>query len=547
MNATQFSFQDYANALRRRLPTFLKVVLPIVLIAVGLAVWLPDVYRSTAEFRIDLEGPGLDVLEPVILTTYADQYIGGLRQRVMSRDILEEWLDEFDIYPDLVGEKTPGELVGKMIGDARVVMVTTGVMQPGSGREVDLITGFRVSFDSHDPVTAQRVATQLATRFLEEDRSTRTQRAATASSFLQEQIEARRGEILELESQVADFKETHAGTLPEMMALNMTVMDRMERELEGIQTELRSLQQDRIFRSAQLDEIVQKSASAGQLASLEQEYLRMTSMYGSDHPDLIRVKRQIAALTTGPAITGESAEIARLESELAAARQRYSDEHPDVLRLTRQIEALRTETRDTMASMRLGPGEDPLYLQLRAQINALDSRMASLRARAQEIRGRLAETEDRIARTPQVERDYQALTRNLESARSTFRNLQDRLAIAEQTEALEAGERGARITQIERAYVPTAPASPPRAAIVVLGLFLALSLGVMAMVISEGMDTKVRGAKDIYAILATHPIAAIPNVQNSQSRANLRRRVVLYTGGSLALAAAVVVLLRLPG
>jgi polysaccharide biosynthesis transport protein len=88
--------------------------------------------------------------------------------------------------------------------------------------------------------------------------------------------------------------------------------------------------------------------------------------------------------------------------------------------------------------------------------------MASLRGRAQEIRNRIAETEDRIARTPQVEREYQALTRNLDSARATFRNLQDRLAIAQQTEALESGERGARITQLQRAYVPEEPASPPR-------------------------------------------------------------------------------------
>jgi polysaccharide biosynthesis transport protein len=542
MKATQFNFEDYTNALRRRLPLFFKVALPVILIGIGIATWLPDVYRSAAEFRIDLEGPSVDVLEPVQLTTYADQYIANLRQRVTSRDNLELWLDELEIYPDLRDEMTTGELVGQMRDNIRVDMVTTSVMS--GNRPVNLITGFRVGFDSEDPAAAHRVAERLAAEFVKEDHLTRTQQAATASTFLQEQIEARRAEILELEGQLADFKEAHAGTLPEMMTLNMTVMDRMERELEGIQTEIRSLQQDRIYRSAQLDELVHKSGSAAQLAQLEQEYVRMSARYASDHPDLIRVKRQIAALTGG-AGTGESAEIAQLEGELAAAKQRYSDEHPDVIRLTRQLEALRSETRGTMASMRTGAGDDPLYLQLRAQINAIDTRVASLRSRSEEIRARLAETENRIARTPQVEREYQALTRNLDSARSTYRNLQERLAVAQQTEALEAGERGARITQVQRAYVPESPASPPRIAIMILGVFLALSLGGMAMILAEGMDTKVRGARDIHTLLEAPPIGAVPIVQNSLTRAYTRRRAMLYVGGSLLVAAAAAMMARM--
>jgi polysaccharide biosynthesis transport protein len=345
MNTTQFSIQDYANAMRRRLPLFLKIALPVALAGIVLATVLPDVYRSSAEFRIDLEGPNIDVLEPMFLTNYADQYIGSLRQKVTSRDQLETWLNEFNLYPQRREDESVGELVARMRDHVRVDMVTTTVVAPGSNKPVDLITGFRVAFDYYEPQTAHRVAERLAAAFIEEDRLTRTEQAATASTFLQEQIEARRAEILDLEAQLADFKEAHAGTLPEMMALNMTVMDRMERELEGIQTELRSLQQDRIFRQAQLDEIVQRSGSAGQLQQLEQEYLRMAASYGADHPDLIRIKRQIAALTSGAGSTSESAEIAQLEAELAAARERYTDEHPDILRLTRQIESLRAETR----------------------------------------------------------------------------------------------------------------------------------------------------------------------------------------------------------
>jgi uncharacterized protein involved in exopolysaccharide biosynthesis len=271
----------------------------------------------------------------------------------------------------------------------------------------------------------------------------------------------------------------------------------------------------------------------------------MTASYGADHPDLIRIKRQIAALTADSAGGGESAEISRLEGELAAARERYTDEHPDVISLQRRIDALRSEGRGTMAAMRGGPGEDPLYLQLRAQINAIDSNMASLRSRAEDIRKKISDTEGRLSRTPQVEREYMALMRNLESARTTFKNLQDRLATAQQTVALEAGERGARITQVQRPYVPEGPASPPRIAIVVMALFLAVTLGGMAAILAEGMDTTVRGGRDIFAVLEMQPIGTIPVVQNSLSRNYARRRLVLYAGGFMLLAAAVAVFARL--
>ena len=543
----QSSLEDYANAMRRRLPLFLKTAIPVSLAAIVIAMSLPDVYRSSAEFRIDLQGPNIDVLEPMFLTNYADQYIGSLKQKVTSRDNLEGWMEEFDLYLENKEEETIGARVSRMRDHIRVEMVTTRVVAPGSSKPVDLITGFRVGFESQEAATAHRVAERLGSAFIEEDRITRTQKAATASTFLQEQIEARRAEILDLEAQLADFKEANAGTLPEMMTLNMTVMDRMERELDGIQTDIRSLQQDRIFRGAQLDEILQQSGSAAQLQQLEQEYLRMTASYGADHPDLIRIKRQIAALTSGSGSTSESAEIAQLEAELAAARERYTDQHPDVIRLTRQIESLRRETRDTMASMRAGPGDDPLYLQLRAQINALDSRIQSLQGREREIRARLAQAEDRIAQTPQVEREYQALTRNLDSARATFRNLQDRLAIAQQSEALESGERGARITLLQRPYVPEEPASPPRMVIVILGIFLAISLGGIAAILAEGLDNTIRGSKDIFAALQTQPIGTIPIVQNSVSRTASRRRLAVYALGFLVLVAAAVTLIRIPG
>jgi hypothetical protein len=70
---------------------------------------------------------------------------------------------------------------------------------------------------------------------------------------------------------------------------------------------------------------------------------------------------------------------------------------------------------------------------------------------------------------------------------------------------------------------------------------------VASAILAEGMDRTVRGAKDIYSILETHPIGVVPVVHNTVTRAQARRRFMLYSGALVALAAAVIILSRLPG
>jgi len=212
-----------------------------------------------------------------------------------------------------------------------------------------------------------------------------------------------------------------------------------------------------------------------------------------------------------------------------------------VLSLKRRIEALRTEGGSEPPSASDG---DPMYLQLRAQVNAIDARIESLRIRSRELRSRLAETEDLLARSPQVERDYQALMRDLDSARETFSNLQERFAVARQTAALEAGERGARITLIQQPYLPEEPAGPPRAAWIAFAVIFGLALGGMIAIAVEALDTKVRGSKDIYNLFEAPPLAAIPVVQNSVSRTALRRKLIIIGALLIAGTAAAVSLLN---
>jgi polysaccharide biosynthesis transport protein len=526
MSIQSYTMQDYVSAFRRRFGLFGLTFAAVVAVAAAAAVMLPDVYRSSSQIRVDLEG-NVDLLEPVMLTNYADQYIRTLEQRALSYSNLRDWLHEGNLFADERDEFTEDELVSRMRNGVRVSMVTTEVVDPRSGRGMNFITGFTVGYEAKDPDTAYFVADKMAAAFLAEDRATRTQRAATATGFLREQIEFERERITDLEGRIAMFKELNAGSLPEMMGANLAALERTERDLEGVQAELRTLEQDRIFRQSQLEELRLRSGSAVRLAQLEEEYMRALALYGPDHPDVIRISRQVAALTgSGGTASSTNPEIALLEVELAEARQRYSDIHPDVRSLERRIQALRAQDQGG-SSGRAEMETNPAYLQLRAQINAIDTRMQGLRARSTELRGRLETLQHRLDTTPQVERDYAVLNRDLQTATIAFNDLRGRLAQAEQTESFEAGERGARLELVSNASLPRFPSGPPRLGILLIGFFLAGTVASGVAISREGLDQTVRGAVDIRTLFQTQPIALIPVVQNSVSQSKRRQRLAM--------------------
>lgn len=539
MTNEQYTSKDYLLAFRRRSRLFFGILAVVLGIAVAFAVVPPDVYRASAEMRIDLKGPNIELLEPIVLTNYADQYIKSLQQKVMTNENLDKWLKESDAYWYKIDKSSQRELIARLKDNIRVEMVFTSVIEERTGKEVDLITGFTTAFTARDPKAAEIVANNVAAAFLAEDKATRIASAAAASSFLAEQIDEKRAEIVAIEAEIATFKEEHIGSLPDLMVLNMTALERAERELQGIQREIRALQQNRFFREAQLQEIRQRIGGAGRrLAELETEYLRAVALYGPEHPDVIRIRRQVGALTGGGLGARRPPEIAQLEAELAAVRERYSDVHPDVISLEQRLKALRSGGKLAADDS----FDDPLYLQLRAQINAIDANLEGLRARVEELRITQADLQDRIAGMPQVERQYQNLERELQTATLAFDGLRKRLAQAQQSESFESGERGARLQQFRTAQAPENPTGPPRLAIMILGLFVATSLAGGAAFLAEITDNTIRGSKDIQTILHTHAIATVPIVQNSVSRLQKRRQMMIVSFSALMLAAVIVLL-----
>jgi succinoglycan biosynthesis transport protein ExoP len=512
-------FGDYLAILRKRRKLLFMIGLPIVAIGVALAIALPDVYRSQGE--IEIEGAQALKANPNSLTQdpddtpYADQYVRSLSTLVLSDRNLTKLLNQHQLYDDQASD--PEGALDKLSSDIKVDIVTVPILDPNTGRERDVVTAFSVAYDNPKPKRAQEGAEWLVNSFLEENRNDRQRQAAGKAKFFAREAERMRVHVAGLEAKLADFKQKNAGKLPELNEMNMNVMDRTENDIQNLESQMQALRRERVFLVAQLQQARAAGPESGNLRALEDEYNRKSIQYDQSHPDLIMLRRQIDQLRQGGSTSGMSlrAQLQQQRSILAEAKQRYSEDHPDVQRIARNIQALEARIAAGETSDRSLSADSPMAMQLQTQLNATDTQIAALQARAMELRTKLSGLEGRMSAAPEVERDYQAVTRDLASARAKYDELLKRQMDAEVSEAAIAGGTADKFRIKSSPKTPDEPAKPQRIAIVIIAVVLGLIASFTSIIMAQLMDQTVRGARDVQDILGVAPLTSVPVIQRS--------------------------------
>jgi uncharacterized protein involved in exopolysaccharide biosynthesis len=276
----------------------------------------------------------------------------------------------------------------------------------------------------------------------------------------------------------------------------------------------------------------QSTGSGADLAAIQDEYKRKSATYDASHPDMIALRRQIESARQGGVLRGRKntlqAQLQALEADLAEARLRYSEDYPDVRRLQDDIKSLKHRI---AAGEKIDPsaaGDTPLVVQLNSQIHATDTQLASLQARRAELGSKLSQFEARLALTPRVERDFEALNRDLGVARQQYDDLLRQRSQAQIAAAGIVAGTADKFDLIAAPGMPDAPSMPKRALIAIGGLFGGAILGLICAIGAEIMDGTVRGSRDVRTILTVGPLAVIPKIQNSLYRRRRARQLVTF-------------------
>ena len=544
MEQEKSNLSDYLVTLGRTKKRWITISVLILVISVGVAFGLPPVYRSSATILIEQQEIPQELVRSTV-TTYADQRIQVISQRVMTRANLVKIIKKYNLYVK-EQETDPLEVVLEdMRKDIEMKMVSAEVVDPRSGRPTTATIAFTLTFFNESPALAQKVANELASLYLNENITSRRQQATEAAGFLTDEADKLRDKIAGLEQQLAKFKQKNVNQLPELNQLNMQLLDRSDTQLLEVERQLRSVDDRKIYLKSQLAQLSPNNtqysengerilSSVDRLKSLQTKYVSMSAVYSPDHPDLVKLNKQISALKQEVGEADDSRQLrekkTQLETELALAVKTYGEDHPNVKKLKNILssfdEALNSvpDTMDENVSKQSKP-DNPVYIQLLGDLEGADAEYHSLLQKQTELLAMKKDYESRLTNAPQVEREYRGLSRDYESAVLEYREINAKQMQAQLAEVLEAERKGERFTLIEPPQLPEEPVRPNRMAVVFLGGVFSLAGGAGSIFVSHSLDQTIRGAAGLQSLLGSAPLSVIPHMRNDEERKRTRRRL----------------------
>ncbi len=481
---TAMSPQDYVAVLKRRKWSLILPAVIIFLMSVIIALALPPIYKSTSTILIEEQ----EIPEDLVMTTvtsYAEQRLELINQRIMSTSRLQDIIGRFNLYENLKGRWAKEEIIDKMREDIQLEPINVEVVDRRTGRPSSATIAFTLSYEGEgDAQKVQRVANVLASLFLEENLKVRERQVTEASSFFEAEIEKMKADLAKIDAQIASFKEEHVNELPELLQVNMQSLHTIELNIE------RALEQ---------------------LRSLKEREGALQSQFANVSPQMEDQKR-----------------LEELKLELANLKSKFSDAYPDVIHLKAEIASLESQLEQS-GSLTEPSGNrpnNPAYINLASQLASVRSEIGSVERQIKDLEKQKAEANRRIAATPQVEAAYNALIVKQRSTQAKFDDLMRKFMETKVAQGLEKEQKGERFTLIDPAIVPEKPYKPNRLAIVLIGFVLGIGSGIGFASFREFSDDSVWSADTLKAATSYPVLTTIPEIisENEMAAIKARRR-----------------------
>ncbi|NNK02489.1 MAG: chain-length determining protein [Desulfatitalea sp.] len=487
------NLKEYIQIAKRRKWSFVVPLVLVACLAVTVAVFLPPVYRSSATILIEEQEIPPELVAATV-TSFAEQRLQQINQRIMSTSRLMEIIERFGLYRQMREKKTNEQVIGRMRSDVKLNQISADVVDRRTGRPTTATIAFSLSYQGKDsPATIQKVVNVLVSLFLEENLKVRERQTAETSRFFEDEMHRVQAELAQVERKLADFKEKHMNELPELLQLNMQQLGNTERSIEMTQERLSQLQTQEGYLQTQLASVspFQENSDRSHLQAFQTELATMKAMLSDAHPDVIRTTAAIKSLKEKIATAGTGTD--------------SNPEEPD----------------------------NPPYITMSSQLAGLKSEIASTKNQLAELRNRRDRYEARIQNTPRVEREYSVLISEQGNLKGKFNELMQKLMEAKVAHGLEKEQKGERFTLIDPPQLPERPFKPNRMAIGLIGLVLGIGAGVGWAALREFSDAAAYSSEKLSASAGFPVLGEVPVILLDEERKLARQRRIL---GAAALA-----------
>lgn len=530
---------DYLSIAWRRKFYILIPSIIVLFVTIATVLVLPPVYQSTGTILIESQQIPQELIQSTV-TSFADERIQVIQQRIMSSQQLLNIIEKFNLYADEMNSTARSEVLEDMRNRISIDLQSANLRNRRRGASA--VISFSVSFEDRNPRAAQNVTNELVTLFLDENIKTRTARAEETSEFLKKEGERLGSQIAVMEEQIASYKQENEGSLPENLGANLERVVTLKSALLKTEADLSELNERRNLLLIDLEALQLAAASSKglseeqqsqkqELENLQNRFISLSARYGSEHPDVKAIRRQIIAFEKEYGNFSDIEELQKQEQEvrleIIELAKNYSREHPDVKRLERKLDGIVTMIKEfeNVKNKPVEGGSNPELLQVKARLESIDSSIARVKKSRLDLQKQIAELNTHISRTPQVERGLDALERDYENTKRKYQEIKSKELQAELSMNLEEEQKGERFTLLEPPMLPDKPIKPNRKKLFMLGLILSFVSGIGVAGLAESLDSGIRGARALAAVTKMTPLVAIPYISTRRDEVIKKRNL----------------------
>ena len=488
------------------------------------AAWfIPAKYRSETLILVEQQRVPEHYVEPNVAVDL-QQRLQSMSEQILSRTRLMAIIDKLNLYNLNHARTDTDSLLQVMRKDITIELVKA------DGSRANQVAAFRVSYSANSPLIAQQVTAELTSLFIEENLRNRQQISEDTTTFLASELDAARKNLDLQEQRLREFKSRYVGQLPEQTASNLQILGGLQARLQAATDALHQAQQQRLYLESLLNNYrvlnpqdvapgktapaTQSAELAKRLEQLQAQLNTLSANYTSLHPDIVKVKEEIASTEKlKAAADAEAAKIAATESVPKSANAVPSS---------------------------MGPA-----MQIESQLKANEFELTNRNAEIKNIEQQIDAYQQRLNLAPAREQELAAITRDHEQFRNNYDSLLAKKNQSEMATNLERRQQGEQFRMIDPPSLPQKPYFPKRLAFSFGGLAAGLVFGLALVVLSELINPQIFGEQELRAIVSAPLLISVPSMESgSEKQRRVRTRIIesVATAAMLCVVAGVTVL-----
>jgi polysaccharide biosynthesis transport protein len=479
------------------------------------ALHTPQIYRSDSRILVESATVGSDYVVPSDRSSPEDK-ISAIRQQVQSRSFIEGIIEELQLF---------GYGSNKQFSmDAAVVGVSSNTQVISTSRNT-----FTISYSSTNPRFSQMIVKRMVESVIQSNSSERKAKALETDQFVDQQLRQTESELIKQEDKITQFKKAHLGELPEQSNANLSALSGLHAQLAAAESAIQHVRDQQKILELRADE-------EKRINSLTRTIFTPSPTSGSE--------------PAPKAIPGVNPQLSAKQAELAALSAKYTPNHPDVARVAREIEEIKRQIAQRMdqaegagrkeltplseGEKKASAGETEISsadvaqeiqsAELKMEAESLKNEIAKREREKESILAQVKLIQGRLNLAPALEQELLNLSRERETLRQQYGNLQSKKFQAQLTANLETNKNSDTYKIIDEANLPERPSFPDRQQIIWTGLLVAAFVGVGVAFVREILDSTIGNEQEAATVFKLPILASISEIPKERRGTTGRNR-----------------------